>query len=125
MVWKSKPSNPAGIGQMADYARTGIYIDPNAATKVRAPKKRSKNYIDINHAMRDMEAVNDMDLDDFMTGAVPAKRQRVTEEERLDPVENEITKEDLKKVNMSMSQQAAKLAKKFQKNGPDESMPTF
>jgi hypothetical protein len=108
---------------MADYARTGIYIDPNAATKIKPPKKRAKGEVDIKHALRDMEAVNDMDMDDFMTGIVPAKRQRYTEDDHIDPVEHEVTEKEIRNSKLSMSQQAAKLAKKFQKD--ENGMPTF
>ena len=53
---------------MADYARTGIYINPNTATKSKLPKKRLKGEVDIKHSIRSMEEVTTMDLDDFMMG---------------------------------------------------------
>jgi len=72
-----------GIGKMSEYAQTGIYIDPHQISRKAKPKKKNKGR-DIKYAMRDLEAASFMDMDDFMTGglpAVPVKRQKLNPNE--------------------------------------------
>lgn len=41
MVYSNRPTaGPAGVGIMSEYAKTGIYIDPNQITKKAKPKKK-------------------------------------------------------------------------------------
>ena len=41
MIYSNRPTaGPAGVGRMAEYATTGIYIDPNQITKKVKSKKR-------------------------------------------------------------------------------------
>lgn len=69
MIFSMKPQGPAGIGKMSEYAKTGIYIDPNQISKKKKTAKKLGGR-DIKYSIRDLEAASFMDMDDFMGGGL-------------------------------------------------------
>ena len=69
MIFSMSPHGPAGIGKMSEYAKTGIYIDPNQISKKSKPKKKIGGR-DIKYSLKDLEAASFMDMDDFMGGGL-------------------------------------------------------
>lgn len=58
---------------MSEYAKTGIYIDPN---QISQKKKKIKKIggRDIKYSIKDLEAASFMDMDDFMGGGLAVSK---------------------------------------------------
>ena len=108
---------------MAEYAKTGIYIDPNQISKKAKPAKKIGGR-DIKYSMRDLEAAAFMDGDDFMGGMLSAPKSKKPQPNE-EMVEDMITEQDLQQTASSLMDQAKKNSNKRFKRGDDFSMPNF
>jgi len=64
---------------MAEYATTGIYIDPNQITRKLKPKKKSLGR-DIKYSISALETASSIGMDDFFGGGL-TKKQKVSANE--------------------------------------------